>query len=89
MKRVVKRVLDIVVLWYLAFPCLEPAVTEATSGEKMNFLSTALPWQVLGEAYSTHDEEDMAVKEVTAISISQGRLVISVLVARCQWQPWR
>lgn len=29
--------------------------------------------QVLGEAYSTHDEEDMAVKEVTAISISQGR----------------
>lgn len=31
--------------------------------------------QVLGEAYSTHDEEDMAVKEVTAISISQGRYV--------------
>lgn len=29
--------------------------------------------KVLGEAYSTHDEEDMAVKEVTAISISQGR----------------
>ena len=29
--------------------------------------------QVLGEAYSTQDEEDMSVKEVTAISISQGR----------------
>lgn len=28
---------------------------------------------MLGEAYSTHDEEDMTVKEVTAISISQGR----------------
>lgn len=38
-------------------------------------LKTAVGFQVLGEAYSTHDEEDMAVKEVTAISISQGRYV--------------
>lgn len=35
-------------------------------------LSPVVP-KVLGEAYSIHDEEDMAVKEVTAISISQGR----------------
>lgn len=38
-------------------------------------LLCAVGLQVLGEAYSTHDEEDMAVKEVTAISISQGRSV--------------
>lgn len=36
-------------------------------------LKIVVGFQVLGEAYSTLDEEDMAVKEVTAISISQGR----------------
>ncbi|CAM9399052.1 unnamed protein product [Ectocarpus sp. 4 AP-2014] len=38
--------------------------------------------KVLGEAYSTHDEEDMAVKEVTAISISQGRTVMDINMAK-------
>lgn len=50
-------------------------LTEKSSITQSPHYTCNLLIQVLGEAYSTHDEEDMAVKEVTAISISQGRYV--------------
>ncbi|CAM9258148.1 unnamed protein product [Phaeothamnion confervicola] len=38
--------------------------------------------RVLGEAYSAEDEEDMALQEVTAVSIAQGRYCIDVNMAK-------
>ena len=42
------------------------------------FLSVGQQVKVLGEAYTAEDDEDMAIVEVTGISVSVGRFFIDV-----------